>query len=112
MEKKKVDVCTECGRTFDKSVLDVDNKCPLCSKVENLVDNPSDNGNVYANYRYLLEPFTRAIALLFRKTRVAAEDSQYIVLRVGKKTKIYDKSNVSDKGYLNIEVERPKGNRE
>lgn len=113
MKEEKIDVCPSCGRTFDNSVLASNGGlCPLCSKIESLVDNPSDNNNVYANYRYLLEPFTRAIALLFRKTRVAAEDSQYIVLRVGNKTKIYDKSNVSDKGYLNIEVERPKGNRE
>ena len=113
MESKKIDECPNCGRTFDKATLNkAGGLCPLCSHVDNLVDEPKDPTNVYIKYRYLLDPFARTVALLFRKTRVAAEDSQYVVLRVGKKTKIYDKSNATDKGYLHLEVERPKGNRE
>ena len=110
MEEKQVGVCEGCGRTFDKKKLTTDNLCPLCSRVDYLESEPKDSSNVYIKYRYLLDPLERTTALLFRKKRVAAEDNQYVVLHVGKKTKIYDKSNITDKGYLHLEVDSKKKN--
>ncbi len=89
--------CADCGRYFSIGVLK-HKKCPVCHSAT-LVEGDAEARKKYKEYKGLLSLGVRLKALFAKKYCV--EDDEIIIFLVGKKKYIFNKLNVTEKGYVN-----------